>query len=95
MGAMHIFSQCLNSFTTLQFLPEWLAPNLMTFVGWLLTLQIFLMMSYWDPFLNIHGGEDTVSEIPRWAWMYFAVAHFVSHTLDGVDGKQARRTGTR
>ena len=29
-----------------------------------------------------------------WAWLYVAVAHFIAHTLDGIDGKQARRTNS-
>ena len=29
-----------------------------------------------------------------WAWLYVGVAHFIAHTLDGIDGKQARRTNS-
>ena len=32
--------------------------------------------------------------IPQWVWLYCAISHFLAHTLDGIDGKQARRTGT-
>ena len=30
--------------------------------------------------------------IPWWVWLYSGVFHFIAHTLDGIDGKQARRT---
>ena len=29
-----------------------------------------------------------------WAWLCVALLLFLAHTLDGIDGKQARRTGT-
>ena len=32
--------------------------------------------------------------IPTWVWLYAGVTQFTAHTLDGIDGKQARRTGT-
>ncbi len=32
--------------------------------------------------------------LPSWAWFTVSVLLFLSHTLDGIDGKQARRTNT-
>ena len=34
------------------------------------------------------------SHVPSVVWISVAVLLFLSHTLDGIDGKQARRTGT-
>lgn len=76
----------------------WLAPNVMTFVGWVLTVAIFLVLTFYDPFLVAAGSDDKSHEkynIPQWIWIFIAIAHFVAHTLDGCDGKQARRTNSR
>ncbi|XP_046857406.1 ethanolaminephosphotransferase 1-like isoform X2 [Xenia sp. Carnegie-2017] len=77
--------------------PMWLAPNVMTFVGWVLTVAIFLVLTFYDPFLVAAGSDDKSHEkynIPQWIWIFIAIAHFVAHTLDGCDGKQARRTNS-
>ena len=38
------------------------------------------------------GGS--LNALPSWVWYYSAFALFMAHTLDGTDGKQARRTGS-
>ena len=76
----------------------WLAPNVMTFVGWVLTVAIFLVLSYYDPYIVAGGSRNDLHKhyhIPQWIWIYIAFAHFAAHTLDGCDGKQARRTKSR
>ena len=65
----------------------------MTFTGWVLTVAIFLVLSYYDP--HFRAPVDTRYSIPQSLWLYIAIAHFVAHTLDGCDGKQARRTKSR
>ncbi|XP_073949010.1 ethanolaminephosphotransferase 1-like [Choristoneura fumiferana] len=78
-----------------QFCPVWVAPNLLTFTGFLLTVLNFLLFSYYD--YGFHAlTEDNVTKdsIPNWVWAVTAVNLFVAYTLDGIDGKQARRTGT-
>ena len=68
--------------------PAWVAPNVMTFSGFLaLTSQISLL-AYIDP------NFDAVNRnaIPNWVWLFCALCVFVAHQLDGIDGKQARRT---
>ncbi|VDP90252.1 unnamed protein product [Echinostoma caproni] len=69
-----------------QFYPRYLAPNLITFGGFLMTVAHFLLLSYFNP----HFKNN--SAVPQWAWLVTAVLVFVAHTLDGTDGKQARRT---
>jgi ethanolaminephosphotransferase len=69
-----------------EFFPRWFAPNLMTFLGFLLLVVNFLLFSYYD----FHFTEAFV--IPSWLWLIAAVCQFASHQLDGMDGKQARRT---
>ncbi|KOB71854.1 Phosphatidyltransferase [Operophtera brumata] len=78
-----------------QFCPVWVAPNLLTFTGFLLTVLNFLLFSYYD-FGFYASTEENVTKdhIPSWVWAVSAVNLFVAYTLDGIDGKQARRTGT-
>ena len=70
----------------------WFPANLLTLIGWLLSLFMFLLMSYYDPhFISV----STVGQsVPRWVWLAGAICIFCSHQFDGIDGKQARRTNT-
>ncbi|XP_049867883.1 ethanolaminephosphotransferase 1 [Pectinophora gossypiella] len=78
-----------------QFCPEWVAPNLLTFTGFLLTVLNFLLFSYYDyGFYALTDDNPYNDHIPSWVWAITAVNLFVAYTLDGIDGKQARRTGT-
>ncbi|XP_041988733.1 ethanolaminephosphotransferase 1 [Aricia agestis] len=77
-----------------QFCPMWIAPNLLTFTGFLLTVLNFLLFSYYDyGFYALTKENATKDQIPSWVWAVSAVNLFVAYTLDGIDGKQARRTG--
>jgi ethanolaminephosphotransferase len=72
-----------------EYFPRWVAPNLMTFVGFLLTTLNFVVLSYydWDFFAQTHDEP----RIPQWVWLMAAINIFLAYTLDGIDGKQARR----
>ncbi|XP_031632846.1 ethanolaminephosphotransferase 1 isoform X2 [Contarinia nasturtii] len=76
-----------------QFFPRWIAPNLITFTGFLLTIVNFLLIGYYD-FHFKAANDPRNSTIPNWVWIVAAINIFVAYTLDGIDGKQARRTGT-
>lgn len=67
-------------------LPPWIAPNLITLVGFVVTLASTLLIV-----VNDRNAEGLA---PRWCYLFAAIGIFVYQTLDGVDGKQARRTGT-
>merc|ERR1711962_1714867 len=71
--------------------PRWIAPNLLTLLGFLFLVSQTIILWIVDPSLQL-GGKN--NEIPSWVWAYSAFAHFMAHTLDGIDGKQARRTGS-
>eukprot|EP00462_Mataza_sp_D1_P007900 CAMPEP_0175124914 /NCGR_PEP_ID=MMETSP0087-20121206/3037_1 /TAXON_ID=136419 /ORGANISM="Unknown Unknown, Strain D1" /LENGTH=354 /DNA_ID=CAMNT_0016406717 /DNA_START=26 /DNA_END=1087 /DNA_ORIENTATION=- len=66
-------------------LPMWLAPNLVTLLGFSNCIVSYSLMWYYSP---------TFSEnVP--SWLLFAAGVFTWNylTLDAMDGKQARRTG--
>ncbi|XP_046543458.1 ethanolaminephosphotransferase 1-like [Haliotis rubra] len=78
-----------------QFYPLWIAPNVLTLSGFLLLLLSFFVMTYYDPdFYASSRDYPDYGVIPNWVWLMGAVNNFMSHNLDGTDGKQARRTGT-
>lgn len=66
--------------------PLWLAPNLITLVGFLCNLVAVLILAAYSP-----SGKD---EAPALAYLFAAAALFAYQTLDATDGKQARRTKT-
>lgn len=72
--------------------PLWFPANLLTLTGWLLSFFFFLLVSYYDPhFVAVNSVGEAV---PRWVWLAGAICIFWSHQLDGIDGKQARRTNS-
>ncbi|XP_067623913.1 ethanolaminephosphotransferase 1 isoform X2 [Eurosta solidaginis] len=75
-----------------QFLPKWLAPNLITFIGFLLTVVNFILIAYYD--WDFQGANMAEHTVPRWVWSMAAINILLYYNLDGMDGKQARRTGT-
>ncbi|KAJ1527121.1 hypothetical protein ONE63_008655 [Megalurothrips usitatus] len=77
-----------------KFCPTWIAPNVLTFSGFLLTVVNFVMFAYYDPNFYASSPNKPDLPIPSWVFLLAAVNLFLAHTLDGIDGKQARRTGT-
>lgn len=73
----------------------WVAPNLLTFVGFLFVLLTAGLIAFYDPYYYASSDDNPEwPPIPQWVWLACAVSHFLAHTLDGIDGKQARRTGS-
>ncbi|XP_053976152.1 cholinephosphotransferase 1-like isoform X2 [Hylaeus volcanicus] len=66
--------------------PLWLAPNLITVLGLVVNILTTLILVYYSP--------DARTEAPRWACFLCALGLFIYQSLDAIDGKQARRTGT-
>ena len=69
-----------------KFMPVWLAPNVITLLGFMFTISQAVLITTYDPNFNNNS-------IPSWVWFYLAFAQFMAQTLDGIDGKQARRLG--
>ena len=73
--------------------PKWIAPNLLTFVGFLCCFLHYLLPALYD--YNFTASTlNSSNYIPPLVWLLAGIFLFLSHTLDGIDGKQARRTGT-
>ncbi|KAK9511198.1 hypothetical protein O3M35_005804 [Rhynocoris fuscipes] len=77
-----------------KFCPKWIAPNLITFVGFLLTVVAFLLLSFYDFNFYATSESEGYPPIPNWVFFAVGVLIFVAYTLDGIDGKQARVTKT-
>ncbi|KAK4449321.1 Cholinephosphotransferase 1 [Podospora aff. communis PSN243] len=73
-----------NAFVEL--LPLWLAPNMVTLLGFFCILFNVGLLVIFMP--------DLVGPGPAWLYYSFAFGLFMYQTMDNVDGKQARRTGT-
>ncbi|KAI0548867.1 CDP-alcohol phosphatidyltransferase [Xylaria curta] len=73
-----------NAFVEL--LPLWLAPNMVTLLGFCFILANVGLLVIVMP--------DLVGPGPSWLYLSFAFGLFMYQTMDNVDGKQARRTGT-
>ncbi|ROT71779.1 ethanolaminephosphotransferase 1 isoform X1 [Penaeus vannamei] len=85
--------------TVVKICPRWIAPNVLTFVGFLFTVANFVLLSFYDysyyaSSVDIPPETGPYPPVPNWVWIVCALNHFLAHTLDGIDGKQARRTGT-
>ena len=68
-----------------EWLPRWMAPNLVTLVGLCFPLSAALIFAWHCPALDCTAA-------PRWPHLYGAAAILIYQTFDNMDGKQARRT---
>ena len=69
-------------FVVLQWCPKWIAPNVLTFVGFLFTVLNFLMFSYYDyDFYASSDEHPEVPAVPQWVWGVAAFNLFLAYTL--------------
>ncbi|CAN9335430.1 unnamed protein product [Alternaria alternata] len=80
----YILKHYWNAFVEL--LPLWIAPNLVTLLGFFFILGNVVLLEVYIP--------DLVGPAPSWVYYSFAFGMWMYSTMDNVDGKQARRTGT-
>ena len=64
--------------------PMWVAPNVITFIGWLIFLSSNIAIFCYDFTFK--------KDIPSWCFYWAAISLWIYATLDAIDGKQARRT---
>ena len=69
----------------LDFVPLWIAPNMITFLS-------LLMMSIAHLLFMFVG--DNSNGVPAWKLVMMAVTIFIYQNMDNIDGKQARRTSS-
>lgn len=81
-------SQILDRFWTclIKYMPMSIAPNLITVSGFIIVIIPLFLMLWEDPTMT--------EQVATWKYFLFAVAIWVYQTLDSLDGKQARRTGS-
>ncbi|KAJ4421004.1 hypothetical protein N0V85_000349 [Neurospora sp. IMI 360204] len=80
----YILKPYWNAFV--EFLPLWVAPNMVTLIGFSFIVANVGLLLIFMP--------DLVGPGPSWLYFSFAFGLFAYQTMDNVDGKQARRTGT-
>ncbi|XP_073439849.1 ethanolaminephosphotransferase 1-like isoform X1 [Dendrobates tinctorius] len=73
-----------------QVVPLWIAPNLLTFSGFLIIVINYLLLSCYDWDYSASGIGN--QHIPNWIWISAALGNFLAYALDSIDGKHARRT---
>ena len=67
-----------------EYFPRWLAPNVITILGWFLNLLNLIITTYYTGW---KGGDY----LPPWACCSCALFYTLYILLDYIDGKQARR----
>lgn len=85
-GADYTFIEnLLNPFWTwfASFFPDWMAPNMITFVGLLINVSASILVVINDPTLE---GKS-----PDWCYLVAAISLITYLNFDCADGKQARR----
>ncbi|KAG2415633.1 hypothetical protein HFD88_006824 [Aspergillus terreus] len=80
----YILKHYWNAFV--EVLPMWLAPNMVTLLGFFFIIGNVILIELLMP--------DLIGPGPSWLYYSFAFGMWMYSTLDNVDGKQARRTGT-
>lgn len=78
-----------------EFVPMSIAPNVLTLAGFGCTLMNAFILAYYD--YNFLASSDAARPtgtypVPPIVWLICALNLLFAHTLDGIDGKQARRT---
>lgn len=70
----------------INFFPTWLAPNLITLLGFLFEIVSFAVSFYLSDGLQ--------NELPWYVCIFNGICLLIYQTLDNLDGRQARRTGS-
>lgn len=71
---------------SVELLPLWMAPNMVTLLGFFFIIGNVAIVTIFVP--------DLVGPGPSWIYYSFALGVWMYSTFDNIDGKQARRTGT-
>ncbi|NXA45387.1 EPT1 Ethanolaminephosphotransferase, partial [Nothocercus julius] len=74
----------------IKIVPLWIAPNVLTFSGFVMILINYFLLSFYDWDYTASGTSPGL--VPTWVWLFSAFTTFCAYALDSIDGKQARRT---
>ncbi|KAG7244305.1 hypothetical protein INR49_004445 [Caranx melampygus] len=61
------------------FLPTWLAPNLITFTGFMFLVLNFLMLAFYD--FDFYASAAGHEHVPSWVWVAAGIFNFLAYTL--------------
>mmetsp|Transcript_15590 Transcript_15590/g.29406 ORF Transcript_15590/g.29406 Transcript_15590/m.29406 type:complete len:432 (-) Transcript_15590:99-1394(-) len=91
----HILSP-LAGYLVDNFTPSTVAPNSITLFGFSFMICSFLLIFSHCPTLEYcsTAAEERSSSVPSYIFLVNAIALLVYQTLDNMDGKQARKTGS-
>lgn len=67
-------------------MPLWIAPNMLTLIGVMFNYVFYFLLGYYTPHLT--------GVAPAWVYFVSAFCIFAYQSLDNIDGRQARRTGS-
>jgi ethanolaminephosphotransferase len=90
-GLMYIYFYNPIATKFVNYLPEFLAPNVITLVGFMFSSLPFFVL-----FSNFGTNLENDQERPITKWFFFLAAfcYFMYRMFDELDGKQARKTGS-
>ncbi|XP_064363641.1 ethanolaminephosphotransferase 1-like isoform X3 [Dromaius novaehollandiae] len=74
----------------IKIVPLWIAPNVLTFSGFVMILVNYFLISFYDWDYTASGTSPGL--VPTWVWLFSSFTTFCAYTLDSIDGKHARRT---
>jgi ethanolaminephosphotransferase len=74
--------------------PTWLAPNAITLTGLMFMVASYCIFYYYCPSIDSCSVEHGGIPPPSWIFVFNAAAMVIYQTLDNMDGKQARKTGS-
>ena len=83
LSYIYFYNPVANKLVTC--IPEWIAPNFLTVLGFIHTLVPMAVMFATQ-------GPALYGPFPKWLCYVFAWCYFAYRMLDEMDGKQARRT---
>jgi len=94
----HYILSPLAAFLVNTIVPKSMAPNTVTSIGLVWMITAYLAFWWYAPNLEFttNNDDNDGSEFPphRWIFLLNGISILVYQTLDNMDGKQARRTGS-
>lgn len=92
-SSISVCSRCPLCVSPGQICPRWVAPNVLTFVGFLFTVANFVLLAIYDYSYYASSDDppgDKYPPIPSWVWLACAFNHFMAHTLGRPSCKKFR-----